>query len=159
VTTKEITKVGSRSSKPEKAAGSALQAAAGEVAPFASERLVRKVGQNVLVRRLVISGLGYYASVTRIMAHLKAQPGVNDVRLACWSEGSATARLTVYLQPAAKDNLGIYVTKTTGLDILIEHVDNNAATGGLRPERSGCRRRTSAALRSRSPSSTRPVRA
>jgi hypothetical protein len=129
VTTREITAVGGRSSDAQRAADSALRAAADELGPFLSEQLIRKVGQNVITRRLVVTDLRYYASVTKIMTWLKKQPGINDVRLMSWDERSGTARFIIYLQPAAKDNLGIYVTDTPDLEVRIRHIDQAGTTG------------------------------
>jgi len=129
VVTKELTKVGSRSSKPDRAAESALRAAAGEIGPYISEQLIRKVGQNVLTRRVVITKLKYYASVTQIIEYLKRQQGINDVRLISWEADVGRARFVVYLQPAAKDNLGIYVTQTPNLEVKVVHIDNARMTG------------------------------
>jgi len=132
VTSKEITKVGARSSRAERAAESALLAAADELGPYLSEQLLRKVGQNVITRRLVVTDLRYYASVTKIMAWLNRQDGINDVRLISWDARTNTARFIVYLQPAAKDNLGIYVTRTPGLDVRIRDAETAGTTGSER---------------------------
>lgn len=128
VVTKEVTKIGTRSRSPEKAAESALLAAANELGPYLAENLVRKVGQNVITRRLSITGLRQYGSVTKIKAYLEQQPGINEVRLILWEEASDTTRFLVYLQPAAKDNLGIYVTSMPGLDVRIRRVDREGMT-------------------------------
>jgi len=129
VATKEITKIGSRSSRPDHAAHSALRAAAEELGPYLSEQLIRRVGQNLITRRLNISGLKYHASVTKLMAWLKQQDGINDVRLISWDADSDTARFIMYLQPTAKDNLGTYITTTPDLNTQIRRI-NQAGTAG-----------------------------
>jgi len=119
VATKEITKVGERSSDAGLAERSALLAASKELGPFLVEQIVRKTAQNVVTRRLTLRGLREHASVERIASHLRAQPGINDVRLQGWNESDGIARWVVYLQPAARANLGAYVCGVTGLDVRI----------------------------------------
>ena len=123
VATKELNTTGQRSTDPDRAARSALLVATDNIGPSLVEQLVRKTGQNLMTRGITITGLRYHASVMKVIAHLKSQPGINDVRLISWDEESQTARMLVYLQPAAKDNLGAYVVGTPNLDVRIESVD------------------------------------
>ena len=55
----------------------------------------------------------------RVQAHLKRQPGINDVRLLGWDAKSKTARWIVYLQPEARANLARYLKTTPELDLEI----------------------------------------
>jgi hypothetical protein len=129
VATKQVTTVGARSSRREVAERSALVAASEQLGPYLVEQIIRTTGRNVITRRLTVTGLQYHVSVMKLVDHLKRQPGINDVRLLHWDESSRTARLIVYLQPAARDNLGAYVAQTPGLEVRIIQSDTAGATG------------------------------
>lgn len=132
VATREITTHGDRSSDANRAAESALLAAADDLGPYLVQEIVRSVGQNVVSERVTISGLTYHASVMQVISNLRAQPGINDVRLLSWDEKSCVARLLVYLQPAARQNLGGYIANTPGLDVRIRAEGDRAIEGSER---------------------------
>ncbi|TVQ56373.1 MAG: hypothetical protein EA377_02300 [Phycisphaerales bacterium] len=129
VATKEVNKVGDRSSRERNAERSALVNAAEELGPFLTEQIIRKVGQNVITRRLTIVGIQYHVTVSQIIAHLKSQPGINDVRLLHWNDQTRTAQFIIYLQPAARGNLGAYVSQTPDMKVRVLQEDQRGIYG------------------------------
>lgn len=123
VATREITTVGKRSTDAGRAAESALLSAADDLGPYLVEQIIRKTGQNVVTRRVTITGVYDHATVMQLIAHLKKQPGINDVRLLSWDKWSHEARLLVYMQPAARPNLGGYLTGAPDLRVRIKAED------------------------------------
>ncbi|MCK4872148.1 MAG: hypothetical protein KAS72_05450 [Phycisphaerales bacterium] len=130
VATKELTAVGKRSSRVDAAAKSALIAAVDQVGPYLIEQIIRKVGQNVVTRRLTLTDMDDYGTVTHLLAHLRGQQGINDVRLMSWDDRSGTARMVIYLQPAAIHNLGTYIATAPGMKIEIQQIDRTQIRSG-----------------------------
>jgi hypothetical protein len=134
VATKELRKIGKRSSDASLAKSTALRAACEQLGPFLVKQIVRKVGQNVVARRLTVRGLRNHSSARWIEEHLGRQKGINDVRPLSWDEESGTGRWLVYLQPAVRSSLGQYVAKTPFLDMKITADDREGTTGEERRE-------------------------
>jgi hypothetical protein len=123
VATKELRTVGQRSSRIERAARSALEKGVEQIGPYLVEQIIRKVGQNVVARRLSLSDIEEQADLDAIVSHLRKQTGVNDVRTLKWDGGTKSAQLLVYLQPAAIDALPGFLRSTPGLDLEIKKLD------------------------------------
>ena len=129
VATNELTKTGKRSTDQPAAEKSALLAAAQEIAAPMIEQIVRKVGKNVVSRRLTVRGVLDHETKDRILQHLRGRDGISDVRLVSWDQHSKTARWVVYLQPAAVPELGVYLAQTPELKIRIEAENRKTVEG------------------------------
>jgi len=118
-------------SSTSSAAESARLSVADQLGPFVLEQLARKIGQNVVTRRLTVRGLRHDTQPMQLSAHLARQPGVNHVRLLGWSSASGVAAYWVSLAPWAEDRLGAYLVEAPYLDVRIRAEDQR----GLEAER------------------------
>ncbi len=133
VASKTFRTTGDRSADPDKALDSAVDAAVDEMTPYLSDRMIERVGKDLVVRRLAIDGLESDEDADRVEAFIRARPGVNRVDRVRWSgDDFGYLELEIAMQPTAVANVPIWLRQVPGVDLRLEESERGTMQGVAR---------------------------